>query len=271
MPTSPSLPSLEAALGMTLVKASPDRHQLRRSQYRNTYLRDEQDQVIGLHLGEEIAGRLVLGEAFRHLQLLKIKSSQLSEIVFEVDMPQLDLVDLSECALESFILPSGYQSLNILILHHNQIQDFDLRGESYASLEIVDLSYNPLAKIHLSSKLPRLGYFYAYGGGLESFSTEQDLPNFQVLELRKSQLRELYLEHCPRMRRLDLRDLQLEEFPSDSIHKLPALKTLTLKGNPIQNIPREIFDQDENLTWVDVKNHFLAIEKQGAVRNKEVK
>ncbi|MDX2303768.1 MAG: COR domain-containing protein [Microscillaceae bacterium] len=268
----PSVQAIEKQLGTTLLKAAPDRDQLRRSRYCNNYLLDADDQVIGLHLGEEIKGTLVLGEAFRHLQLLKIKSPQLWQIVFEADMPDLDLLDLSECDLESFSLPSGFQSLKIMILHHNPIQNFELRGEELAALEIVDLSHTPLPEIRLTSRLPKLGYVYAYGGKLQHFAAEQNLPELQVLELRKSQLKQLRLEHCPRMERLDLEDLQLTAFPPDLIHKLPALQTLVLKGNPIENIQRDIFDQgDDKHVWEDVKNHFKAIEQGGETINNEVK
>ncbi len=271
MPTPSSLSAVEAALGIKLTRTAPDEHQLRRPQYRNHYLLDEQENVIGLHLSEAIQGELRLGEPFQHLQLLKIKSPDLSKITFEVDMPHLDLIDLSGCGLKSFTLGAGFQRLKTLILRHNQIQSFVLQGEAMNSLEIVDLSYNDnLLEIHLSSELPRLGYFYAYGGGLRSFTSEQDLPNLQVLELRKSELQELYLEHCPRMERLDLSGLQLKSFPPNLMAKLSKLSDLQLKGNPIDNLPKEIFDKDENV-FEDVQNFLQAQLSSGLILNSEAK
>ncbi|NJO04035.1 MAG: hypothetical protein HC880_22270 [Bacteroidia bacterium] len=265
----PSVQALEQHLNISFSGEAPDRHQLRRSPYRNTYLLDDQGQVVGLHLGEEMEGSLELGEAFTDLKLLKIKSSRLREVIFKVDLPALDLLDLSECGLESFQLPYRFPRLKILILHHNPLPRVNLEGPELAALEIVDLSYCPLTQLRLSRPLPRLGYFYAYGCPLEAFSTDQNLPELQVLELRKTSLQTIQLESCPRIERLDLSGLQLQTFPPDMIHKLPALLTLVLKDNPIQNIPPELFDKDEGV-WESVRDYFLELEK-GQIINERAK
>lgn len=267
------IPKIEQQVGLTLQGKAPNRDQLRRSQYQNTYILEkvgEEDRLIGLNLGPEVKGTLVLGEGFQYLKTLKIKSPQLSWVNFQVDMPFLELLDLSECGLASFHLPAGFERLKVIILHHNQIQSFKLGGKELSSLETVDLSFNPLGDLHFSTQLPQLENFFAYRSELKSFISEVDFPNLQALELRNSSLSEIDLQHCPRLEQLNLEGLKLREFPADLVHKLPPTCDLTLKGNPIKKIPREVFDKDEHV-WEDVRNYFLAIEKDGEVANNEVK
>ncbi|TAE10474.1 MAG: hypothetical protein EAZ95_14685 [Bacteroidetes bacterium] len=54
---------------------------------------------------------------------------------------------------------------------------------------------------------------------------------------------------------LDLRNNDIQEFPAYLLQSLSNLKELYLQGNPIKNIPREIFDRKENVL-ADVRNYF---------------
>jgi GTPase SAR1 family protein/class 3 adenylate cyclase len=60
------------------------------------------------------------------------------------------------------------------------------------------------------------------------------------------------LAECKHLEVLDLRGNDMQEFPAYLLDRLSNLKKLYLQGNPIKNIPREIFD---------VKNTFLGFEK----------
>jgi Leucine-rich repeat (LRR) protein len=71
---------------------------------------------------------------------------------------------------------------------------------------------------------------------------------------------------------LYLTDNQITQIPVSffSNKNFPKLKNLSLKGNPINNIPPEIFNKDGNVLE-EVRNYFIALEQGGTVLNNQAK
>jgi GTPase SAR1 family protein len=82
-------------------------------------------------------------------------------------------------------------------------------------------------------------------------------------------IEELVLIHLDNLEKLDISNNNLQIFHYEDLRKLPKIEYLKLYGNPIQNIPAEIFDKDENVLQ-DVRDYFLELEK-GKIINEKAK
>ena len=65
-------------------------------------------------------------------------------------------------------------------------------------------------------------------------------------------------------------DNQISNFSEQLLHTWPFLNTLYLHNNPIENIPKELFDGEYTNVLSDIRGYFTSI-AQESIRNDEVK
>ncbi|MCC5945524.1 MAG: leucine-rich repeat domain-containing protein [Bernardetiaceae bacterium] len=124
--------------------------------------------------------------------------------------------------------------------------DFELR-----SLRFIDMSYNEseIRTFKLPAKyFPNLTYLYLFEAKLQHFEVEGSLEQLNTLHLAGNALTDFSLSPA----------------------QLPKLEILYLKGNPLENIPKEVFDVKDNdyafkNVWGDVGNYLKDFKKEDAV------
>ncbi len=117
-------------------------------------------------------------------------------------------------------------------------------------IQALNLSDNRLTKFNFSIGLDRLSWL--------SLSDNQELS--QVV----------FQKALPSLTYLDLRNCKIETFVPSFTQHLSSLQKLFLKGNPIKNISRDIYDQPGNVLEA-VKTTLQAIEEDGEIPNDQIK
>ncbi|GAA4396299.1 hypothetical protein GCM10023187_04290 [Nibrella viscosa] len=129
-----------------------------------------------------------------------------------------------------------------------QISDYSFL-EPLTQLQSLDLSYNQINDICFLEPLTQLQRLYL---------RDSQISDIRLLE-PLTQLQALYLSYN-----------QISEISEQFVTGLSRLGELYLHGNPIRNIPKEIFDKPYENVLQDVRDYFASLRK-GAVRNDEVK
>lgn len=141
-------------------------------------------------------------------------------------------------------------------------------------IEFVDISLNenPIPELVLSAEyLQSVKYFYAYKSNVQSIRIVGDLPNLRVLFLKENQLRKFKLpKGFKNLEYLQLEENQLERFEVLDCKGLVEMQSVFLEGNPIKNIPPEIWSKEKDC-WERLQPYLKAIQKSGVVQNNEVK
>ncbi|MCU0393480.1 MAG: hypothetical protein MUE81_20390 [Thermoflexibacter sp.] len=150
------------------------------------------------------------------------------------------------------------KKVEFLDLSNNKFTQFSYVGEPLPDLKVLDMSYNqvPIEEFVLSS---------------EAF------PHLECLFLHSSLIKQLEIFGTfPRLRTIDVSQNQLTTFSlalSDSNH-FPCMESLYLYGNPISNLPKEVFDknaENQNVWGEEIKNFFQAITEDGKIPNDQIK
>jgi GTPase SAR1 family protein len=98
--------------------------------------------------------------------------------------------------------------------------------------------------------------------GISDLSPLQHLTQLTQLYLLNNQISDLSpLQHLTQLTRLDLRSNKISQITLDFLNCFPELTTLQLDGNPIQNIPREIFDKQKTNVLPEVRHYLEGVAK----------
>jgi GTPase SAR1 family protein len=126
-------------------------------------------------------------------------------------------------------------------LSGQQFAAFVPPGSALTKVKVLDLSRNQqnIPEVVISADLfPNLEYLFAYNSNIQTLR----------LEGRFARLKEINLSNS-----------KLKRVEGLSAESLPALTQLFLFWNPLENIPREIFDKERKNVWEDVKNYLTAL------------
>ena len=107
-----------------------------------------------------------------------------------------------------------------LYLSYNQIEYLELKD--FLNLTSIDVRNNPIRKVQLNN-----------------------LPKIKTLNFSRLKISKITLINLPNLIGLDLNNNQITTISLAFIHCLPRLCDLQLYGNPIQNVPKEIFDKND--------------------------
>lgn len=133
-----------------------------------------------------------------------------------------------------------------------------LRKGKYIAL---DLSYNqvPINSIRVPSDLPELQYLYLYKNQTKEIILEGDLPNLSILHMGENQLESFRLPAgFSKLEHLRIDKNQLKKLEFDAPDQLHDMRSLFLKENQIENIPKEFWDSSENC-WQEVNTYLSSI------------
>ncbi len=110
----------------------------------NAFCEDEEGRVIGVCAYGNSFSEIKIPDGLRQLTYLNLsKNSQLEKLTFEKPLTRLEHMDVSDCGLQQFGLPAGFDRLKWLDLSRNKLVSFVPKG-SYSQLSYLDLSDNEL-------------------------------------------------------------------------------------------------------------------------------
>lgn len=165
---------------------------------------------LWLNYNVEHLGNLKELEGLVRLKELSIVGNALSELRYLVGLHQLETLDMSKVS--------------------------PMEGEEECEDDYCDEEDNPP---HYNEDGE-----YAYTFDLPA------LPALEKLKAQKCGLEKLPLPHLPKLRSLDASNNQLTEFSPEILARLPQLEDLHLRGNPIENLPKEAYNHANSLHQV---------------------
>lgn len=244
MPKPAQLQSLEKTFGLSLTRfTGADLSDLMTYACQNQYALDATGEtVLGLNLRSNDLKDEVLEPVFQMtgLQALNLSENALSSAVFPQEMSALRYLDISECkSLKKVALPSDHTlRLISLDLHECAIESFAL--PSLLLLEYFDISRNGLKELLIQGACQKLVMFDASDNQLEEFDLNGLFPDLKYLYLNGNRLREIHFKDLPpALEVLHLKGNQLENLPP-GLEEIKTLKTLYLHGNPLSRFEKEV-------------------------------
>jgi Leucine-rich repeat (LRR) protein len=83
-----------------------------------------------------------------------------------------------------------------------------------------------------------------------------------TLLLKYNQIKDLSpLQHLTALTTLDLDENQIQEITLDFLNNFPRLEDLRLAGNPIKNLPEEIFNHEDENVLTPVRHYLEDLER----------
>lgn len=273
MATKPAvIQKIEDQCGFTLTRLEnlPEPSDAVRFQHNNSY-HWAQGALRAINVSEsETLHNVVLTEECADLQYLNLSENKnLAEVRFEVPLKQLVYIDLSECALTELDFPAGFDALEKAYLQKNQLKQARFQGGCKALL-LLDLSENQLTAFTLPAGFDELAYLYLNRNQLLHLILNERLDKLDTLHLNDNKLLSIQMhQKYPGLLSLYLENNQFSMLPDDLFTSLPNLAFLTLKGSPIGNLQKEIYEKDGNVL-TGVRDFLIGLSK-GEAANNEVK
>lgn len=186
-----------------------------------------------------------------------------------VGLRHLVRAELNECAFAELVVPAGMEALQALNVRFGKLERLVFEGDCPV-LEVLDVRDNQLEALVLPEGFARLGYLNVERNGLRALRFANPLPSLETLWLKQNQLTEVgFLRKLPKLDSLYLQDNQIRIIPENLLTELPVLQVIYLKGNPVDNMERELIDRDENV-FKNLRSILISRSK-GTVENNEVK
>ncbi|MCB9307695.1 MAG: TIR domain-containing protein [Lewinellaceae bacterium] len=262
--------AIEKHLGFQL-EEQPDLEALMKYRSRNTFARDGQGNVTGLNLrsNELTDKQLAFLKDATHLQALNLSENALTELRFPAELSTLRFLDLSENAgLRQLELPTIHTlALEWLDLNECALERFSL--PSLLWLRKLDISRNKLREL-IIGHCPALVMLDASGNQLSAFELKGTYNALKYLYLNDNQIETLrFIDPLTALEILHLRNNKLETLPDLAAYD--SMEALYLHGNPLKALPKELIAEDESASsWEKVRDYQLNLEK-GEIVNDRVK
>ena len=182
-------------------------------------------------------------------------------------------LDLSLCRLTGrepeLKLSAGCSHLRVLVLRNNQISDISFL-ENLTGLTSLNLWKNKISDSSFLENLTGLRNLDLADNQISDFSFLENLTGLSSLHLDRNQISDIsFLENLTGLTKLNLTGNQISDISLALLRQLPDLQWLQLHENPIQNIPKEIFDKYVNA--LPAVRNFLEDEQKGKAADREVK
>ncbi|WP_428661956.1 leucine-rich repeat domain-containing protein [Runella sp.] len=230
-------------------------------------------------------------EKLTQLQTLDLSYNQIKDIHFSEKLTQLQTLDLSYNKIKDIHIPDTLTQLQSLNVNNNQIKDIHI-PDTLTQLQTLDLSYNKIRDIHFSEKLTQLQTLDLSYNQIKDIHIPDTLTQLQSLNVNNNQIKDIHipdtltqlqtldlsynkirdidsLQKLTQLQSLNLINNDIIEFSEQLLQGWPLLRTLYLRDNPIENIPKEVFQQNDNILK-NLWGYFISI-KQGSIQNDEVK
>lgn len=155
---------------------------------------------------------------------------------------------------KAFIYQKTARSYNLTNLKN--LQQLNLEGNYLTNFSSILLPKTNLSKLNLE------------GNFIEKINISE-FSQLTYLNLSNNLLKSLNVDNCKNLTTIKLKFNHLSQITPTLFNGLPNLNELHLKDNPIQNIPKEIYDKDENV--LDEVKRFLIAQTQGVTLNTQAK
>lgn len=247
-----------------------------------TYLIDNQNKIIGLSLHDVGLFKKRISRFKKFISVLIRRYNFINKNTFRLPK-KLQILDLTFNYIENIewiaslrelkMLFLGYPSklsrfegierieplthllnLEILVLNLNKIEDISPLS-LLKNLYKLDLSQNNISDISSLANLKKLEVLNLCANNIYDTSSLSNLENLEFLYLNnfmfdsfgrhnKNQIKDIVpLKRLKKLIELDLSYNKIQNISLDFLLALPNLKKLRIAGNPIQNIPKEIFNK----------------------------
>jgi internalin A len=153
------------------------------------------------------------------------------------------------------------KNLQKLYLSFNKIQDISFLKD-LKNLQKLELQNNQIQDVSFLKDLKNLQTLYLRNNQIQDISFLKDLKNLQTLDLWGNQIQDIsFLKDLKNLQSLNLSENQIQDISLAFLNHFPKLENLYLSGNPIQNIPKEIFDKQGNILK-EVRDYLSSIAKE---------
>lgn len=201
-------------------------------------------------------------EKLTNLKIVDLGINQITDISFLEKLSSLKSLDISENQIIDISCLDRLTSLTFLDISSNQITNIN-SFEKLINLQSLSLGNNPIADISCFEKLTSLKFLNLTNSQIIDISFLEKLPHLKSLGLANNLINDVsFLENLTSLHSLNLANNLITEIPFKLIKKLPKLNNLFLYGNPIKNIPEEIFNKTYENVFQEIKDHFDSIEKK---------
>ena len=213
-------------------------------------------------------------DALKDLTTLHLWRNQIHNISPLANLTSLQVLLLYQNQIKDISPLAELKGVKELSLGNNQIEDISPLNQ-LTELTKLDLRKNSFSEISLHG-LEKLKEIQLNGNTINylSFSELNTIEELELVNLKLekvnlvglSQLKKLnlmsnnlqdisFLNELNHIESLDLSFNQLTHFPEDFLDRFTHLSFLKLEGNSIENIPKEIYNKDENV-FEEVRQYF---------------
>ena len=155
---------------------------------------------------------------------------------------------------KAFIYQKTARSYNLTNLKN--LQQLNLEGNYLTNFSSILLPKTNLSKLNLE------------GNFIEKINISE-FSQLTYLNLSGNLIKKVNINNCKNLTTLSLGFNHLSQITPTLFNGLPNLAELDLRANPIQNIPQEIYDKDENV--LEEVKRFLIAQAQGVTLNTQAK
>ncbi len=206
--------------------------------------------------------------ALTQLQSLNLDSNEIKDYSFLAALTQLQSLSLSHNQISDASFLAALTQLQSLNLDSNEIKDYSFLG-GMTQLQSLNLDSNQISDASFLAALTQLQSLNLDSNEIKDYSFLAALTQLQSLSLKDNQISDYsFLAELMQLQSLSLNDNQISKFTLAFLRKFKKLKSLYLSGNPIQNIPKEIFSKNNCLE--PVRNYLEDLE-QGKSKNNVLK
>ncbi len=179
-------------------------------------------------------------------------------------------LNLYFCIIEDVSFLRGFTDLISLNLFNNHLISDISFLQGLTNLKALHLGGNQISDTSFLQDLLNLEYLRLLSNKISDISFLQNLINLKDLNLCYNKISDIsFLTRLKNLTSLDLKHNQISIIQQNFLNSFFYLEFLNLRGNPIKNIPKEVFDKEENCLQ-DLKNYFTELEK-GSIINETVK
>ena len=196
----------------------------------------------------------------QNLTELNLAHNQLTDIAPLSNLENLTSLDLTNNQPTNIAPLSNLENLTSLDLANNQLTDIASLS-NLQNLTELNLANNQLTDIAPLSNLENLTSLDLDSNQLTDIAPLSNLENLNFLDLANNQLTDIApLSNLENLNFLDLANNQLIDTTLDFLKSLENLESLYLFNNPIETIPVEVFNQENEDVFQKVKDYLTSIE-----------
>lgn len=194
-----------------------------------------------------------------NLKRIELASNQIQDIRVLSNLKELLFIDLNENEIKDITSLKDLTKLRILLLNDNNIQNISCL-ENLSQLSSLFLRGNKIQDISPLQNLTKLTTLSLHNNRIQDISPLENLTQLSRLYLGANEIyvsNLQFLQNLKKLKQLDLRYCKINHISLEFLNFFPNLKELYLANNPIQNIPREIFNKPYYLFTLQVVKDYL--------------